>query len=231
MNKKIGIINFSNNCYLNVIIQLFLSYKNTSNIIVNYIEFNNKLINPKKLLKKLEEKININSQNDSQEAFIKILDVIPELSKFFENKIQNSYKCLECCNERTNIDNFSTFNIHLNSLEESIKQYIKSENFKLECDHCKKNTETIKSSKIINLGEILIFYNILKNKIKISEDIIFNNNKYKLHGFIKHFGNQSSGHYIFIDYQNSLIIDDTNIFKLNKIDLSNIYLLFYIIKN
>ena len=231
MNKNIGIINYSNNCYLNVIIQLLLCNKKTSNIIVKYIDFNNKLINPKKLLKKLEEKININSQNDSQEAFIQILDVIPELSKYFENKIQNSYKCLECYNERTNIDNFSTFNIHLNSLEESIKEYIKSENFKLECDHCKKNTETIKSSKIINLGEILIFYNILKNKIKISEDIIFNNNKYKLHGFIKHFGNQSSGHYIFIDYQNSLIIDDTNISKFNKLDLSNIYLLFYTIKN
>lgn len=231
MNKNIGIINFSNNCYLNVIIQLLLCCKKTSNIIINYLDLNNKLINPKKLLKKLKDKINIDSQNDCQEAFIQMLDTIPELSNFFENKIKNSYKCLECSNERTNIDNFSTFNIHQNSLEESIKEYIKCENFSLECDYCKKNTETIKSSKIINLGEILIFYNILKNKIKISEDIIFNSKKYKLHGFIKHFGNQSSGHYIFIDYQNSLIIDDTNISKFNKIDLSNIYLLFYTIIN
>jgi ubiquitin C-terminal hydrolase len=231
MNKNIGIINFSNNCYLNVIIQLFLCNLKTSNIIVNYLDFENKLINPKKLLKKLNYKINISIQNDTQEALIQILDIIPELSKYFENKIENCFKCLECDKERKKIDYFSTFNIHFNSLEESIKDYIKSEKFHLECDNCKKKTETIKSSKIINLGEILIFYNILKQKIKISQDIIFNGKKYKLHGFIKHFGNQNSGHYIFIDYQNSLIIDDTNIFKMNKLDLSNIYLLFYTIIN
>ena len=78
MTQKYGIINFSSNCYLNVIIQLFLSYKNTSNIIAHYLEYNSeeRVINPKPLMNKLSSKINVNIQNDSQEIFTLILDTI-----------------------------------------------------------------------------------------------------------------------------------------------------------
>jgi ubiquitin C-terminal hydrolase len=237
---KFGIINFCNNCYLNVIIQLFLSNKQTSNIIVHYLDFNERniknshnncaIINPKKLLMLLSKKMNVSRQNDSQEAFTQILDLLPDLEKHYKTKIQNSFKCLECNKIRTTIDTFSTFYIYGTSIEESVKQLITDEKFELECEHCKKNTETIKSCRIKSLGNVLVFYNVTKQKIKFTEFITYNNNKYKLTGIIKHFGNQRSGHYIYIDYINELIIDDTLISKIDNfknLELDNIYLLFY----
>lgn len=237
---KFGIINNCNNCYLNVIIQLFLSNKQTSNIIVHYLDFNGRnrensdkncaIINPKKLLMLLSKKMNVSRQNDSQEAFTQILDLVPNLEKHYETKIQNSFRCLECNKIRTTIDTFSTFYIYGTSIEESVKQLITDEKFELECEHCKKNTETIKSCRIKSLGNVLIFYNVTKQKIKFTEVISYSNNKYKLTGIIKHFGNQRSGHYIYIDYINKLIIDDTLISKIDNfknLELDNIYLLFY----
>jgi len=241
-----GIINFSNNCYLNVIIQLFLSNKQTSNIIVHYLDFvrdsenvsnvsnvsneSAKIINPKKLLMLLSKKMNISRQNDSQEAFTEILDLIPDLEKHYITKIKNEFTCLECCNKRYTNDTFSTFYIYGTSIEESVKQMMTDEKFKLECENCKKDTETIKSCKIKTLGNILVFFNVLKQKIKFTELITYGSNEYKLTGIIKHFGSERSGHYIYIDYTNKVIIDDTNITKLdnsNKFELNNIYLLFY----
>ena len=102
MDKKCGIINYSTNCYLNVIIQLFLYNKNTSNIIIQYLDLiksdnqNNslkRLFNPKRLMDKLNEKINVVNQNDSQEAFTLLLDLIPELEKHYDNQIKYTYMC------------------------------------------------------------------------------------------------------------------------------------------
>lgn len=230
-NNKLGIINFSNNCYLNVIIQLFLCNKNSSNIIVHYLDILNtngtNIINPKKLMKKLSEKIDVTLQNDSQEVFTLILDLIPDLEKYYINKIKNVYTCQECQKSRIKEDTFSTFYTHTNSLEDSVRQVIANEEFELECDFCKKNTLTKKTCKINKLGNILIFYNIVKNKLIITENITHGSYIYKLTGIIKHFGNESSGHYIFIDYINKLIIDDTRISKLEDLQMDNIYLLFY----
>ena len=228
---KLGIMNFSNNCYLNVIIQLFLCNKNSYNIIVDYLDILNNngtnIINPKKIMKKLSEKIDVSRQNDSQEVFTLILDLIPDLEKYYINKIKNIYTCQECQKSRIKEDTFSTFYIHNNSLEDSVRQVIENEEFELECDFCKKNTFTRKTCRINNLGNVLIFYNIVKNKLKITENITFGSYKYKLTGIIKHFGNEKSGHYIFIDYINKLIIDDTRISKLDNLSMDDIYLLFY----
>ena len=229
--NKIGIINFSNNCYLNVIIQLFLCNKYTSNIIIHYLDIikdeYNKIFNPKKLMLKLSEKIDVTRQNDSQEIFTLILDLISNLEKYYTNKIQNIYTCQECNKYRIKEDVFSTFYIHHNSLEESVKQLILNEKFELECDFCKKKTLTQKTCRINKLGDVLIFYNVIKNKLKITENITFDCYKYRLTGIIKHYGNERSGHYIFIDYINKLIIDDTKISKLDTLNMDNIYLLIY----
>jgi uncharacterized UBP type Zn finger protein len=238
--NNFGIINFSNNCYLNVIIQLFLCNKKTSNIIAHYLNFesnngnngnngNNKIINPKKLLITLSKKMYVSRQNDSQEAFTQLLDLIPDLEKYYQTKIKNSFQCFECNRIRKTTDTFSTFYIHCDSLKESIEQLITNETFELECEHCKKNTKTLKSCKIKELGEVLIFYNILKKNIDIKENIIFGQNKYKLTGIIKHYGNEHYGHYIFINYIKKIMIDDMNITELNNsnITFENVYLLIY----
>ena len=234
---KLGIINFSNNCYLNVIIQLFLCNKNSSNIIVHYLDIlstcdtyhtnGTNVIDPKKLMLKLSNKIDVSQQNDCQEVFTLILDLIPDLEKYYVNKIKNVYTCQECQKFRIKEDTFSTFYIHDESLGKSVMQLIANEEFELECDYCKKNTLTKKTCRINKLGNVLIFYNVLKNKLKITENITFGSYKYKLTGIIKHFGNQKSGHYIFIDYINKLIIDDTKIYKLENLKMDDIYLLFY----
>lgn len=230
-NNKYGIINFSNNCYLNVVIQLFLYNKFTSNIIIQYLDIisnnDNKTFNPHKLIKLLSKKINTDLQNDSHEIFTLILDLIPVLEKYYENKILNYYKCYECNKCRIKEDKFSTIYIYNYSIEESIKELLKKEKFLLECENCKKNTITTKKCKIDKLGEVLIFYNVLKNKLKITEYIIFGDFKYKLTGLIKHFGSLNSGHYIFVDYINKLIIDDTKIIPIDNIEMDNIYLVFY----
>lgn len=235
--KRTGIINFSNNCYLNVIIQLFLSNKETADIILNYLDFDNDkaIFNPLKLMRILSNKIDITQQNDSQEVFIEILDQIKELEPYFKNKIKNVYICQECKSSRTVNDIFSTFYVHSNSLKDSVKELIKDEIFELECDKCKcssnkNHTKTIKRCKIKKLGDILIFFNINKLKLTISENIIYNKKMYKLTGIIKHFGGKNSGHYIFIDYKNELVIDDSNIFKFKNdenFSLDDIYLVFY----
>ena len=229
MTQKYGIINFSSNCYLNVIIQLFLSYKNTSNIIAHYLEYDNKrgVINPRPLMNKLSSKINVNIQNDSQEIFTLILDTIKDLEKYFENKIKYHYTCQVCNKKRITEDIFSTFYVYSDSLEESVKQTVNKEIFTLECEHCKKNTETSKIGYVDKLGEVLIFYNIVKNNIKITETITFSDKIYKLSGFVKHYGIQQSGHYVFVDYVNKLIIDDTLISKYENESLDNIYLVIY----
>ena len=227
--KRYGIINYSSNCYLNVIIQIFLSYEKTKNIISEYLDIDNNRINPKRLLDKLSDKININIQNDSHEVFILILDLIPELEKYFTNEVLHKFTCLECNNVRNKKEQFSTFFVHHSSLVDSIKDLIKNENFNLECDNCKINTNTYKQCNIEQVGEILIFYNILKQKIKISENIKYRDKNYELIGLIKHIGNKSSGHYFFIDYKNRLQISDTIINPIKDISLTNIYLLFYII--
>ena len=238
MSTKFGIINFSNNCYLNVIIQLFLSTKDTSNIIIHYLDFvdkkfsqkSHRILNPQKLMKELSNgNIDIMRQNDSQETFTLILDRIKQLEKYFDNKIINKYTCQVCKNFRIKEDIFSTFYVYGNSLEESVKQYVNEENFELECDNCKATTNTIKTCKIEKLGQILVFFNVMKNKIQISENIKFSNKIYNLTGIIKHYGNQNSGHYNYIDYKNKLLIDDTDISTVKKITLDNIYLLFYTI--
>lgn len=226
--EKLGIINFSNNCYLNVIIQLFLCNKYTSNIIIHYLEIlDKKIINPEKLIKKLKSKIDITIENDSQEVFMHILDLIPELEKYYKNSIKNFYTCQECNKCRTIEDTFTTFYIHSSSLEDSIKQLLKKEMFSLECENCKKNTITNKTCKINKLGKVLIFFNIVKNNLIINNNIKFGTSNYKLTGIIKHYGDQNNGHYVFIDFINKLLIDDTSVTQLENIPNDNIYLLFY----
>lgn len=227
-SNKIGIRNFSNNCYLNVIIQLFLSYKYSSNIIIHYLTIENKIINPQKLLNVLGSKMNISIQNDCQEAFVLLLDLIPELNKFYENKIKNTFTCLECFKSRKIIESFTTFNVYSDSIEESIKQMKANEKFELKCDNCNKNTTTTKSCKIKSLGDVLVFHNVLKQNIKFTNNILYGDSKYSLTGIIKHFGTSNMGHYSYIDYKNKLIIDDICINSYETLNTNNIYLLFYI---
>jgi len=69
----------------------------------------------------------------------------------------------------------------------------------------------------------------LKKTIKFNKNICFKNKKYVLTGFIKHFGSQNFGHYIYINYINNKTIDDLVINDRQDKCISNIYLFFYVL--
>lgn len=224
-----GIINFSNNCYLNVILQMLINNKYTRNIILDdkYLKIKNNLLDPSLILELIKDDMNINIQNDAQETLTLLTDKIPEINKCFEGKISSRFFCNKCKKYRIKDDKFITLNLYEENMENNFKNLFKNENHYLDCDFCKKNTNTTIEHSISTIGNLLVFYNILKIKIEINNIIIFNENTYKLIGYIKHLGRQNYGHYLYYDVINKLIIDDSNITKFDKHILDDIYLVIY----
>lgn len=223
------IINHSNNCYLNVIIQMLLKSKYTKDIILksNLLNIKNDIIEPSNLLNLIKDSIDINRQNDAQEALIFILDKISKLNNEFEGSIKSIFKCCNCNKSRGKEDKFITLNIYESSMEKSIQTYLKTEEYNLECEKCKSTSKTIVKNRISNIGNLLLFYNIQKIKVEISLNIQYNNSKYTLIGYIKHFGNQNGGHYIYYDTTNNIEIDDMSIRNITRHNLDDIYLIIY----
>lgn len=227
MNYKI--INNNNNCYLNVILQLFLNNKYTKDLILysNLLKINDDLINPSKILDLIKKNIDITKQNDAQEAFTFLIDKINFLNESCKGCILSNFKCHTCNHTRTKKEIFTTFNLYTSSMKESINNYLQSTEYYLECDNCKTTSKTTIDKKIIKIGNLLIFYNLLKLKINISTSINYNSNEYKLTGYIKHFGNFNYGHYIYYNIEKNLEFDDTTINKIEKHNLNDIYLIIY----
>jgi ubiquitin C-terminal hydrolase len=235
MSENYGIMNFSNNCYLNVIIQILLKNENTKRIIDKHLEYKDNIINPMPVMKLLSDTLNCDNQNDSQETITLLTDKLPELDNYITNKVKYYYKCNICQTSRSKSDSILTFSVFTENVEDSIKNLVNTEQHKLECDNCSKKlrqktiTNTTKTCKIKKLGDIIIFINILKIKLDIAKTITFNNDTYILTGLIKHYGSQNFGHYIFIDLEKNILINDTKISEISKKDINydDIYLFFY----
>ena len=131
-----------------------------------------------------------------------------KIKKQLNNQFCNYFKCSECSDVRISLEDFITIPILQHTLEETILNFLKKEEYNLECDKCKKITHTFKQTELKSLGNIIIFHNVLKKTIKFNKNICFKNKKYVLTGFIKHFGSQNFGHYIYINYINNKTIDD-----------------------
>ena len=233
MNYRI--INYSNNCYLNVILQILLNTF-TKDIVLPNLTLIKKIINdkkyniicPKTVLNQLKNKMNITIQNDAQEALIQYIDTDDKLQTFFDGKIKTSMKCLECNTIRNCEEGFITFNIYSDSLKDSIENTLNNERIILECDKCKKKTLTFKRVSLNKLPKILIFHNIMKLDINIPTKICLDDKRYVLNGIVNHIGNSfDSGHYIYLDIPNKQIFDDTNIHDLKNIPKKNNYLIIY----
>ena len=237
-----GIINSNSNCYLNVILQIFLNSKHSINLINSKLEviekqipekqITQKIIIPTNFLKMIEKDIDILSQNDAHEAFLSLIDNMPILKSSVTGKIKTYFKCTECNKTRTSSEEFYTINIYSESISESIKNLVKEEKHVLGCDNCKKNTNTIKHSKIKQIGNLLIFYNINKNNFNTIPYNLIHDKDYKLTGIIKHFGNKNGGHYVYIDYKNKILFNDEKIIvhddkEFTTLNLKDIYLLVY----
>ena len=93
-----GIINSNSNCYLNVILQIFLNSKHSINLINSKLEviekqipekqITQKIIIPTNFLKMIEKDIDILSQNDAHEAFLSLIDNMPILKSSVTGKIK-----------------------------------------------------------------------------------------------------------------------------------------------
>jgi len=227
MNYKI--INLNNNCYFNVILQVFLNSNYTKNLLLDsdYLIIRDDLIDPTKILNLIKKNININQQNDAQEAFTFLIDQIKFLNDSCEGIITSNFKCCNCNKTRSKNEIFTTLNLYESSMEQSILNYLESSEHNLECELCKTTSKTSINKNITKIGNLLIFYNLLKLKIDISTSIKYQLNEYKLIGYIKHFGNNNCGHYTYYDTNKNLEFDDTNIRKIEKHNLNDIYLIIY----
>lgn len=238
----ISFLNFNNNCYLNVILQILLCIPKAKDIIMNdLIELRRKeekikdtpylniTYSPKEIITKLNTKLKANNQNDCLEALEIICDQNKQIEKLLYGELKTSLKCSICNKERSKTEPFLTIGIYDNNIEQSFINLLSSSEDDLDCDHCKARTKTNKSTVFKTIGDILILQNVLKIDITLNKSIKFNGNIYKLKGIVKHYGVTQGGHYFYIDYENEILISDADIHKIekNKIDTKNIYLFFY----
>lgn len=251
INEFITFINFKNNCYFNVILQILINNFDLKSIImndltflqkrkikINNIESINNIYSPKLLLEKLNSSVKSNKFNSKQQNdCIESLEYLSDIYKNLEDKIYGetvtNFKCLECKKKRFNSEKFLSISVFHNNIKESFQELLSSSEMKLDCDYCKKRTKTLKSTSFKQIGKLLLLHNILKIELVLNNSITFNNKKYKLTGLIKHIGNQNGGHYYYIDVINKLIFNDCEIeyIKDNSIDNKNIYLVVYSLEN
>ena len=182
-------------------------------------------------LNKIKKKPNINfdkyfkrkSFNDSKKEFEFIRKYFALKNQSFINDILYGYilftfTCKICNNSTFNFDRFSMVSIPVEkNLQECLKKY--EQPFLMEnsnqcfCNHCKKDTDCIKISKIFNLPYYLIIHFQRTVKSVKSENFIeipfyfdfkdfcenknFDDLNYELIATINHFGSSSrSGHYL-----------------------------------
>ena len=193
MEKKkefISFINFKNNCYFNVILQILIKNKELKSIIfndltflqkreskINNVEIINNIYSPKMILEKLDSSLNslnkFNSKN--QNDCIESLEYLSNIYKDLENKIfgeiKTDFKCLVCNKKRFNREKFQNISVFHNNIRDSFKELLSSSEMELDCENCKKRTKTIKSSNIKQIGELLLLHNILKIDLKINNKI------------------------------------------------------------
>lgn len=252
-------INFKNNCYFNVILQILINNFDLKSILmndltflqkrkfkINDIESINNIYSPKSILEKLDAFLNssLKSSNNSnkfnskqQNDCIESLEYLSDMYKTLEDKIYGetvtNFKCLECKEKRFNSEKFLSISVFHSNIKDSFKELLSSSEIDLDCEYCKKRTKTLKSTIFKKIGKILLLHNILKTELILNNSITFNNKKYKLTGMVKHIGNQNGGHYYYIDVINKLIFNDCEIeyIKENSIDNKNIYLVVYSLEN
>ena len=245
-NEIVTFINFKNNCYFNVILQILINNDKLKNLIfsdlvflqkrtfeTNGIKYINNIYSPKNLLDKLDklkENFNSRQQNDCIESLEYICDIYKDIETLIYGETINQFKCEKCKKKRFNNEKFLSISVYHNKIEDTFSEMLKKENLELECEYCKENTSTTKCISFKKIGELLILQNILKNQLELNRIINFNNEKYELTGIIKHLGNTRGGHYYYINVVNGFIINDCEIEINNKIDNKNIYLIIYSLK-
>ncbi len=259
-----GFTNTGSICYFNSLIQSILSCttiikhaKNNSHEYTTPLqkEFVNMCNNPQpysttimlqELLKVLPKGVDIGfHQCSSSEAFVYLVDNIPQIRKFFDLVQKASTEC-KICGDRSSMIlpkeitlpipfiTEAEFNEGIKSHVSNIPEYT--------CDKCKnKLTDTIRRYVLIKISEIIVLqYTSVYNKIDKfvpGELLLLSEDKrssyvYKLVALCEHSGGLSGGH-----YWSTCLRKNSKLYTLNDSSISgcsdssplsaNVYLAFY----
>lgn len=265
----IGLNNYGNNCYFNSVIQFltsstyFKDYLDTEKIddtILKEIKVisSSKDSNENKTLSTINIHKNITNrtslfkigrQEDSHELLVFMLDLINEnkLEKcktLYNNKYSFSNFCQTCKTIREQNDNTNVLSVCItpetNTLIDCIKNYLKYENFDIDCDTCKKNTKQLRKIFLKNFifPKILFIhlkrFSFTNNRVKKNKQVIdfarqmsLNNKTYNLKSIIIHIGEYGSGHYITISVTEKsdewLLYNDSHVSKITEVNKQLFY--------
>lgn len=259
--------NFGNTCYINSVLQIFLNnphfieYLNTHTFENNKLVASLKNINNTQTLKefinilkdKIQNKIDINTQNDTSELFIFLLDLIEKEDencvKMFKGKNKIMYLCKECNNKRFTKEDFIYIPLYITKdtkcLQDCLIKNFQKEIFEnIDCECCNKKTTTEKKLKIVEWPSVLLFIIYRYSQVgKVNEEFNYTKNielsinntisKYNLAGIINHYGTDINGHYTYIKLDGNIYteINDQFISNISSYKSSNNYILIYNLKN
>lgn len=163
----------------------------------------------------------------------------------FYGQYKSEILCLSCNHKHLTYNPYITLKLELvnSNILECLKMHLSWENnIDFVCDKCKKENNQKKRLTLIKIPNILVitikrYNNIFEknnNPIEVSHSFTIDSNKLELYCIINHFGpNIYCGHYTcYIKYtkdQEWYHMNDNEVEKIdiNKINTSNIYMLFY----
>lgn len=163
---------------------------------------------------------------ESQQSFGERLNIISEL---FKGQYCNEVKCQECNHSITKYENFFHIDIYsrddfeLKEQTHNVTQY--------SCDKC-KSKNCVKKSVIIYYPLHLVF--LIQNKFfeEIPKNITIDDKSYILYSISNRVGSQTSGHFfttIKKDTENWVIVNDSNVSPISKMNYKMSYMLYYLL--
>jgi len=245
-----------NTCYINCVLQIFLSnsefitklvhskfgYNSLLYYLIEIMVDNSHVSSPKNFILLLQKRLqrNLFIQSDSHEILLDILDQFKTenaelIDTFFNGRINNTFTCSKCKIKRVKIESFITIPLYCSQstcLKQSIEEYLKVEciddSF---CEHCKCNTVTYKKIKVETYPKILIF-NLIRftcdNRISHANNISFTKAKinYNFQGVINHHGHDLNSGH-YIYSSDKMTVDDSTIYKTKYMTPKDHYLFIY----
>lgn len=248
----VGLTNEGNSCYFNSALSCFLytpyvvnNYKlfNKSDNFVNELQqciidlfdhrYDTKYIyNTNLLFKEFRSKYKQFSgfyQHDSHEAFMCLIENLPDLlQKVFNGVLQQSVQCQSCNHINVSKESINTLILDTNvNFIESLKDYFAEssiENYK--CEHCNNDTSAKIRRVLVECPQVLV---IKSNTVCPESVLVIDHLKFELYAIIHYAGNARCGHYTSSVkmYEQWYNVNDAHCVEIPKPNLTHTCVLFY----